>query len=297
MTPDQYLGRTGVWTMDFDAHPAGLVRDAAAELDELGYGTLWVAEAFGRDAFAQSALLLEATSRMVVATGVANIFLRHPLATVNTQHTLAEAYGGRFLLGLGGHRTTDQPSLMGVPFHGNAVEVMTEYLDTMDGTEYHGVKPPNSPKRVLGVLGPKMLELSARRAWGAHTYLISPSHTAEARGILGPDAVLAVEQTVILHTDLGKAKQQARAFMGGYLTAARHQRNNMRRMGFTEEDLADGGSDRLVDALISYGDKDRIAARVKEHFDAGADHVCVQVLTQDKSKLPMAEWRELARDL
>jgi probable F420-dependent oxidoreductase len=293
MKPAQYLGRVGIWTMDFEPHPAGLVRDAAAEAEELGYGALWLGEAFGRDAFAQSALVLAATSRMVVATGIANIFLRHPLATASTQQTLAEAYDGRFLLGLGGHRTTGQPQ-MSLPFHGNALEVMRDYLDTMDSAAYRAAKPAEPPKRVLGVLGPKMIALSGERSWGAHTYLVPPDHTAKAREILGPDALLAVEQTLILDTDLARAKEQARAMVGMYIGAAQHQRNNMRRLGFTDDDLAGGGSDRLVDALVVRGDIDAIATRVQEHFDAGADHVCLQPLTQDKTKPPLREWRELA---
>jgi probable F420-dependent oxidoreductase len=288
------LGRVGIWTMDFDAHPAGAVRDAAAEIEELGYGALWLGEAFGREAFTQSALVLAATNRMTVATGVANIFLRHPLAAAGAQQTLNEAYDGRFLLGLGGHRTTDQPSMMGLPFHGNALDVMRDYLDTMDSATYMGVKPVEEPKRVLGVLGPKMIALAGERSWGAHTYLVPPDHTAKAREILGPDSLLAVEQTIILDTDRERAKEQARAMVGVYIGSAHHQRNNMRRLGFTDEDLADGGSDRLIDALITYGDVDTIATRVREHFDAGADHVCLQPLTQDKTVLPLAQWRELA---
>ncbi len=283
------LGRTGVWTMDFDGHPAGVVRDAVAELDGLGFGALWLGEAFGREVFAQAGLALAASRRMVVATGVANIFLRHPLATVNAQNALAEAYDGRFLLGLGGHRTTDQTGMRGIPFHGNALAVMTEYLDTMDSIAYQGPPPAEPPRRVLGALGPKMIGLSGERSWGAHTYLVSPDHTAKARDILGPDAVLAVEQSVILDLDLTKAKEQAKTTVGLYATYARHQQNNMRRMGFSPDD-----HDGLADALVAYGDLDRISARVKDHFDAGADHVCIQVLTEDKSSLPIKQWRELA---
>jgi probable F420-dependent oxidoreductase len=293
MQPAQYLGRVGVWTFAFEPHPAAAVRDAAAELDDLGYGTIWFGEAFGRDAYAQAALLLGATHRAVVATGVANIFLRDPIATAMTQRTLAEAYDGRFLLGLGGHRTTTQPK-MALPFHGNALDVVRDYLTGMDEVAYRSAQPATPPRRVLGVLGPKMLALSAELAWGAHTYLVPPEHTAQAREILGPDAVLAVEQKVVLDTDRERARALVRDSIGIYLGAAHHQVNNLRRLGFTDDDLADGGSDRLVDALVVTGDVEAIGTRVQEHLDAGADHVCLQPLTGTPNVMPMGEWRELA---
>lgn len=293
MQPAQYLGRVGVWTFAFEPHPAAAVRDAAAELEDLGYGTIWFGEAFGRDAFAQASLLLSATKRAVVATGVANIFLRAPIATAMTQRTLAEAYDGRFLLGLGGHRTTTQPK-MTLPFHGNALDVMRSYLTAIDNVTYQSAEPAREPRRVLGVLGPKMLALSAELAWGAHTYLVPPEHTARARSILGPDAVLAVEQKVVLDTDLARARGLVRASIGIYLGTAHHQVNNLRRLGFTDDDLANGGSNRLVDALVVAGDVDTIARRVQDHLDAGANHVCLQPLTASPAVMPTAEWRELA---
>ncbi|GAB3888901.1 TIGR03620 family F420-dependent LLM class oxidoreductase [Kibdelosporangium lantanae] len=293
MQPAQYLGRVGVWTMALEPQPAAAVRDVAAELEDLGYGTIWFGEAFGRDAYAQASLLLSATSRAVIATGVANIFLRDPHATAATQRTLAEAYDGRFLLGLGGHRTTTQPE-MTLPFHGNALDVMRDYLTAMDNVTYQAAEPAGPPRRVLGALGPKMLALSGEMAWGAHTYLVPPEHTARARDILGPDAVLAVEQKVVLDTDRARAHALVRDSIGIYLNVAHHQVNNLRRLGFTAGDLADGGSDRLVDALVVTGDVDTIAKRVQEHLDAGADHVCLQPLTATPDVLPTNEWRELA---
>lgn len=292
MQPAQYLGRVGIWTMAFESHPATVLGAATAELEELGYGAIWIGEGLGRDALTQAALLLAATNRMVVATGVANLFLRHPHATASAQHTLAEAYAGRFLLGLGGHRTTDQPR-MGIPFHGNALEVVRDYLTDLDNHQYRAAPPATPPRRVLGALGPKMIALSADLAWGAHTYLVPPEHTAMARDILGPDKLLAVEQKVILDTDVNRARDLARQNLGPYF-GARHQVNNFRRLGFTDADLADGGSDRLIDALVVAGDLDTIAARVQAHLDAGADHLCLQPITPDRDELPRREWRELA---
>ncbi|MET0132950.1 MAG: TIGR03620 family F420-dependent LLM class oxidoreductase [Kibdelosporangium sp.] len=275
MKPQEYLGRVGIWTL-FDGQPTGLVRDAVAELDSLGYGALFYGEAFGRDALTQAPLWLESSEKMVVTSGVANIFFRHPMAAVATVRTLRDAYGDRFLLGLGGHRTTDQPAMMGMPFHGNAVDVMREYLTTMDSIE--------PTRRVLAALGPKMLALAAELSWGAHTYFVPPEHTARAREILGPDALLAVEQTVVL----GGNRELAEKFVAPYFRA-RHQVLNLRRLGYDRPD-----SPGLVDALVAIGDLDTIAKRVEEHLAAGADHVCIQVLTEDPAELPLRQWRELA---
>ncbi|WP_031167744.1 TIGR03620 family F420-dependent LLM class oxidoreductase [Streptosporangium roseum] len=286
------LGRVGVWTFAFDGQPMSRVRDAAAELDELGYGAIWFGEGLGRDALTQAALLLNATERLVVATGIANIFLRDPIAMAAGERTLAEAFPDRFLLGLGGHRTADQPPFLGpIPHHGRPLPTVRAYLDAMDQAPLRHPAPAEPPRRVLAALGPRMLELAAERTWGAHPYFVPVEHTARAREIMGPDALLAVEQTVILERP-DRARELARGFMAGYAQARpRHQEENLRRLGFGDDDLAGGGSDRLLEALIAWGDVQDIAKRVREHFDAGADHVCVQVMSED---LPRHEWRELA---
>ncbi|MFF0576423.1 TIGR03620 family F420-dependent LLM class oxidoreductase [Streptosporangium saharense] len=284
------LGRVGVWTFAFDGRPATEVREAAAELDELGYGAIWFGEAFGREAFTQAALLLGATGRLTVATGIANIFLRDPIAMAAGERALAEAFPGRFLLGLGGHRTTDQPPGL-LPHHGRPVPTMRAYLDAMDQAPLQGPAPAEPSPRLLAALGPGMLKLAAERTRGAHPYFVPVEHTARARQALGPDALLAVEQTVVLDRP-ERAREVARGFVSGY-GQARHQVENLRRLGFGDDDLAEGGSDRLVDALVAYGDVEDVVRRVREQLDAGADHVCVQVLSAEEG-LPLRQWRELA---
>jgi probable F420-dependent oxidoreductase len=290
------LGRTGIWAFDFDGRPAGLVREAAAEIEELGYGAIWFGEAMGRDTFGNAWLLLSATRRITVASGIANISFREPVAAATAERTLGEAFPGRYLLGLGGHRVDDTIHRMDgypMPAVGHAVPTMRAYLDSMDAVPYHGPVPDPAPRRVLAALGPKMLALAAERTWGAHPYFVPVGHTARAREIMGPDAFLGVEQAVVLDTDRARAREVARAHVGGYL-AAPHQVASLRRLGFGDADIADGPSDRLVDAIVAYGGTDAIAERVRAHRAAGADHVCVQVLTAHPGELPLAEWRELA---
>ncbi|MFI7532084.1 TIGR03620 family F420-dependent LLM class oxidoreductase [Streptosporangium sp. NPDC049376] len=284
------LGRIGVWTFAFDGRPATEVREAAAELDELGYGAIWFGEAFGREALTQAALLLGATGRLAVATGIANVFLRDPIAMAAAERTLAEAFPDRFLLGLGGHRTVDQPAGL-LPHHGRPVPTMRAYLDAMDQVPLQSPAPAEPSPRALAALGPGMLKLAAERTRGAHTYFVPVEHTARARQVMGPGALLAVEQTVVLDRP-ECAREIARGFVAGY-GQARHQVENLERLGFGEDDLAGGGSDRLVEALVAWGDAGDIAGRVREHLDAGADHVCVQVLSAGEG-LPVRQWRELA---
>ncbi|QUQ68886.1 TIGR03620 family F420-dependent LLM class oxidoreductase [Kutzneria sp. CA-103260] len=277
------LGSIGVWTFAFDGQPAGEVREAAAELDELGYGAIWFAESTGREALTQASLLLHATNRLTVATGIARTVGRDPAVMALAHHTLTEAFPERFLLGLGGHRSPKQePGITGAG-DPRPIDTMRDYLDAMDAVPGFSVRP----RRALAALGPQALKLAAEKTWGAHTYFVPVEHTAQAREILGPEALLAVELPVVL----GHDREVARARVGGGFRA-RHYANNLRRLGFTEDDLA--GSDRLVDALVVTGDVDAVAKRIQEHLDAGANHVCVEVLTADSQRLPRAEWRELA---
>ncbi|TVT21298.1 TIGR03620 family F420-dependent LLM class oxidoreductase [Amycolatopsis rhizosphaerae] len=269
----------GIWTFAFDGKPVALVREAAAEIEELGFDHLWFGEYPGREAMTQAALLLAATGRITVATGIARFDRRSPVATAGAQRALSEAYPGRFLLGLGGHLPGDRP-----------VASIREYLDGMDAAALSIPDASPRPRRVLAALGPKMLRLAAERADGAHPYFVPPEHTARAREVLGPDAFLAVEQGVVL-TATG-ARDIARREAAVYLEQARHHQANLRRLGFTDADFAGGGSDRLIDAVIAFGEEG-IAERVRAHRDAGADHVCVQVLTGD-DRLPRVEWRALA---
>ncbi|MFE7531548.1 TIGR03620 family F420-dependent LLM class oxidoreductase [Kitasatospora sp. NPDC057542] len=291
------LGKAGIWTFAFDAQPAGRVREAAAEIEELGYGAIWFGEAFGRETAGQAWLLLSATRRITVASGIANIAFRDPIAAATASRTLGEAFPGRYLLGLGGHRVDDTVHKLDgypMPARGRAVATMTAYLDAMDAVPAHSPVPDPAPHRVLAALGPKMLQLAAERTWGAHPYFVPVEHTRRARELMGPDAFLGVEQAVVLDTDPARARELATAHVAAYVSMAAHQEANVRRLGFGDEDIVGGPSRRLVDAIVAHGDADAIRRRVREHLDAGADHVCIQVFTADPTALPDREWRELA---
>jgi len=289
--PSVDLGRVGIWYGSIDALPTPEARRAAQLVEELGFGALWVAEAVGRDPFVSSAVLLSATTNLKLATGIANIYARDPMTMVAGQKTLAEAFPGRFLLGIGvshGHLVA------GVRKHdwSKPYSHMVEYLDRMDTALFMAKGPDDDGGRLLAALGPKMLQLSATRANGSHPYFTTPEHTAIARETMGPDALLAPEQMVVLSTDADEARRIARAGMKVYLRLPNYW-NNLVRLGFTDADREDGGSDRLVDAIVAWGTEEQIAERVAQHHAAGADHVCVQVL-QDGAAMPEQQWRRLA---
>ena len=289
--PSVDIGRVGVWYGMIDTLPTADAQRAAQVIEELGYGALWVAEAVGRDPFVSSALLLSATKTLPLATGIANIYARDPMTMAAGQKTLAEAFPDRFLLGLGvshGHLVA------GVRKHdySKPYSHMVEYLDRMDKALFMARGPQADPGRLLAALGPKMLELSATRAQGAHPYFTTPEHTRIARDVMGPDALLAPEQMVVLETDPVEARRIARAGMKIYLGLPNYF-NNLVRLGFDESDREGGGSDRLVDAIVAWGTEAQIADRVAEHHRAGADHVCIQVL-QDGMAMPEQQLRRLA---
>jgi probable F420-dependent oxidoreductase len=286
------LGRIGIWTRQFEDQPAAKAQEAARELEELGYGAIWFGEAMGREALSNAGLLLAGTKRIVIATGIANIYARDAIAMAGGQKTLAEAYPNRFLLGLGVSHIPLVEQLRGHRYE-KPVATMRAYLEAMDRAPYNAVGPATKPPRVLAALGPKMLQLSGEVANGAHPYNTNPEHTAQARGILGSEPYLCPEQAVVLETNPEKARGIGRAFLGFYLTLPNYA-NNFLRLGFDENDFKDGGSNRLIDAIIAWGDLDALQRRIREHHDAGADHVCIQVLTADPKALPLKEWRELA---
>jgi probable F420-dependent oxidoreductase len=291
------LGRVGIWTYHLNFQPTSKVRDVVAELENLGYGAIWVGEAAYREPLTSAAVLLSATSRMVVATGIANIWVRDPFATLAAQLTLAEAYPERFLLGLGVSHARMVEGKRGHHYR-KPFTAMQTYLDAMDqlAASYRAVAPITPPPRVLAALGPKMLALAAERAQGAHPYLVPPEHTVKAREQLGHDRWLLPEQGVVLETNPADARAIARRHLAPYLDLPNYT-SNLRRLGFTDDDLAAGGSDRLVDALFAWGDVAQVARRVQDHHDAGADHVCVQVFDADSHGLPMRQWKQLATAL
>jgi probable F420-dependent oxidoreductase len=286
------VGRVGIWTAQLDLQPAARARGAAAELDELGFGALWIPEAVGREAISHAAVLLDATERLVVATGVAVIFNRLPAVTTAAQRLLADDSGGRFLLGLGVSHAPMVEGMLGEVWD-KPLARMRAYLDAMDNAFTVSPAPPDDPPRVLAALGPKMLRLAAGHAWGAFTYFVPVEHTSKARRHLGDGPMLFVEQAAVLESDAEVARAIGRKHMAIYLTLPNYV-NNLRRLGWGDDDLSDGGSDALVDALVVWGDVDAVAGRVAAHHNAGADHVCIQVLGPDATAVPLDQWRALA---
>ncbi len=289
------IGRVGIWTFQLDLQPASRSQELVRELEELGFGAVWLPEAVGREAFTNASILLAGSERIVVATGIASIWARDAMAAAAAHRTLEEAYPQRFLLGLG---VSHQPMVDHVRGHRyeRPLSAMRAYLDAMDASIFMAARPEHEPTRVLAALGPRMLELAATRAAGAHPYFVPVEHTAFAREVLGAGPLLAPEQAVVLETDPERARAIARGHMAIYLGLPNYD-GNLMRLGFTEDDLAGGGSDRLVDAIVAWGSIDDVAARVRAHHDAGADHVCIQVLPESPTEVPVAQWRELAAAL
>ena len=284
------LGRVGIWSSPLRRGDAVEAAEAAAELEELGYGALWIPGGFGGEVFAESARLLDATTRVVVATGILNIWM-HQVGEAAAGHArLQRDHPDRFLLGLG--VSHGPPVERSGQVYARPLAKMRDYLDQLDAAS----PPVPEGERALAALGPRMLELARERSAGAHPYLTSVEHTAFARGVLGPGPLLAPELMVVVEADAAAARAIARQHLARYLVLPNYT-GNLLRTGFTEADLADGGSDRLVDGVVAWGEVDAIARRVAQHHDAGADHVCVQVLLSDPAAFPRTEWRRLAAAL
>ncbi|MEX2238420.1 MAG: LLM class F420-dependent oxidoreductase [Dehalococcoidia bacterium] len=284
------IGRIGIWAF-LDMLPQAKAQEAAAEIEEMGFGAIWLPEAVGREVMTSSTLLLSKTKKITIATGIANMWARDAVTMSAAHKTISEAFPGRFLLGIGASHKHLVENLRGHEYT-KPFSAMSEYLDKMDAAPFFAAAPSEPPARVLAALGPKMLKLAAEKALGAHPYFVSVEHTKFARETMGDGPLLAPEQAVVLETDPTKARELARKHMAIYLRAPNYT-NNLKRMGFTDDDLADGGSDRLADAIVAWGDERVIVERVKAHLDAGADHVCIQVIN-DGGEAPMAEYRELA---
>ncbi|MGW1545864.1 LLM class F420-dependent oxidoreductase [Streptomyces sp. NPDC002346] len=283
-------GRTvGIWAGAFRLDDRALVADAAAALEDMGYAALWYPGGLRRT-FDTATVLLGATSRVVVATGIANIWVNPPEEAATATARLNTAHPGRFLLGLGvSHGPMVERS--GLGRYARPLARMTGYLDELDTS----VTPVPPEDRIIGALGPKMLALSAERSLGTHPYLVTPEHTKYIRAAVGADARVMPEQGVVLDTDPASARATAREALAMYLELPNYV-NNWLRLGFTEDDMAGGGSDRLVDALFARGTPEQIADRVRAHHDAGADHVCLQILGAP-GDLPVDAARTLAEAL
>jgi probable F420-dependent oxidoreductase len=280
------LGRLGVWTT-LDPMPIGQAVDTAAEIESLGYSALWTPEAVGRDPFALISRLSASTKKLVFATGIANIYARDAMAMNAIQHSVGEITGGRLVLGLG---VSHAPMVVQIRQHqyGKPVATMRGYLEAMAKAIYLGQRPAAETPIVLAALRPNMLKLAAEMTAGAHPYNVTPEHTRRAREILGPGPTLAPEQMVLRETNPERARAIARQNLRIY-TSLPNYYENWRWLGFEESDWQSGGSDRLIDAIICWGDEDKIRAHVQAHFDAGADHVCIQPFRPDGQPGPDLE--------
>jgi probable F420-dependent oxidoreductase len=280
------LGQLGVWT-GMDGMSAAAAAAFAKRVEERGYGALWIPEGRGRNALVLSSWLLSQTQRLIVATGIANIYGRDAMAMASGQRALAEQSGGRFLLGVG---VSHRPTVEGVRGHtyGKPVATMRAYLQAMREASYGAPMPSERPLTVVAALGPRMMALSGEFADGAHPYNTTPDHTAEARQILGPGKLLCPEVWVLLETDRERARSTARQALSRYLQLENYV-NGWRRQGFGDDDLAGGGSDRFVDAMVAWGDEGAIRARIRQHWDAGADHVCIQPIRPPDAQEATAE--------
>ncbi len=277
------IGRIGVWNRT-DGLAIGETAKFAQRVEDLGYGALWIPDAFGRDPFAHAAWLFAHTERLVVATGVVNIHLREAQATACAQRALHDQSAGRFLLGLGVSHGTMMEGMIGRAYP-KPYPSMVEYLDRLESAPWWGPELEGEPPVVLAALGPMLLKLAGERTQGAHPFFAPPENTARSRKILGEGPWLCPEQKLLLETDPDKARARARLSMAGPLSMPNYRRNLM-RAGFEEQELDNGGSDRVIDAVVAWGDEEALIQRVQEHWDAGASHVCIQPMHKDDPTRP-----------
>lgn len=281
------LGKFGVYTFDFEGLSAARMRESVQELEGQGWRAFWFPELLGREAFTHAGYLLASTDRMQIVNGIAEISARPAQWAYGASLLLADAYPGRHVLGLG----------YGGPKPGvKPLAAMAGYLDELDSLETPNPAPETPVRRILAAYGPKMLELARDRADGAQIYHGNVALTAQAREILGVDAFLAAEHAVLFEPDPGKARVIAREHLHLYLTAP-YNIAKFKRLGYADEEIANGGSDRLVDDFVFWGDLDTIAKRLHEHLEAGADHVAVQVIGIEPGQSAMHHWRTLGETL
>lgn len=280
------IGKFGVFYF-LDSFSAQQTAHFAQEVEKMGYGALWYPEAVGRNTMVTAAWLLSQTDKLVVASGIANIFARDAQATVAARKALDELSGGRYLLGLGVSHAPLVEDMRGHSYH-KPLARMRHYLEKMNEAIYQSIPPEKSGELVIGALGPKMTALAGELTDGAHPYNVTPEHTAKAREIVGPDKKVYVEHKVVLETDPAKARAVAKQALDFYINLPNY-RNNWKRLGFSEEDLA-GPSDRFLDEMVYWGDAETIKAKLNKHLEAGADHVCIQPLGEE----PLETLRALA---
>ena len=287
----QALGPLNVWSFALQRLAANEEIAAAREVEHLGFTAIWIPESLGsKDVLVHAGLLLANTDRATIAPGIANIHARDPMAMANGARALGEAYPGRFVLGIG---VSHAPSVqVRGGEYGKPREQMATYLDAMESAQYAAPAPDPPVPLVLAALGPRMLELAAQRSDGAHPYFVPVEHTEFARRHLGSNPALITEVTAVLTTDRSAGLDTARAFAKHYLVLPNYA-NNLRRLGWSDEDVASDGSDRLIDAVVAIGDVDAIVKRVQEHLDAGADTVCLQIRGERSNDPQLAAYREI----
>lgn len=291
MAQINFGSRVGVWWTS-DAWSINDVLPRARDIEQLGYASLFYGEAGGKESFTQAAALLGATEQLVVGTGIANIHARSAPASESGSRTLAALHPGRFVLGLGvSHAPLVERSYAGS--YTQPLNTMRDYLRAMDAVPDQIEQVPQRPARLLAALGPKMIELSGTAADGAHPYLVTPEQTARTRELLGPDAWIVSEQAVALTTDRETGLRRAHQHLHMYSQLPNY-RNSWLRQGFDESDVVVGGSDKLAEHMVAMGDAETVAAHVRRHLDAGADHVVIQVLGDDLKADPLPALRELA---
>ncbi|HEV8718096.1 MAG TPA: TIGR03620 family F420-dependent LLM class oxidoreductase [Candidatus Binatia bacterium] len=266
-----------------DGLSGGQTGQFARQVERLGYSALWFAETSGRESFSFASYLLSQTERLVVATGIAVVFSYEPIATANAARTLGELFEDRFILGLGVSNKKGN-ARRGVAYE-KPYSFMREYLTKMRAAPYGAPKPQHEPPIVLAGMMPKMLQLAASETRGTHTYFTTTDQIAQVRAALGPDPWLCAELGVMLETDAAKARAAARRYMQVYLSID-HYVNRLRAVGFTDADFADGGSDRLVAALIAWGNEDKLRERIEAYYRAGATHVCIMPLSSAGGLVP-----------
>jgi probable F420-dependent oxidoreductase len=285
------FGRVGIWTREIDRLPMAEAQAAARELEALGYGTLWLPDVVGRDPLAHAGLLLSATERLIIGTGVCNIYARSATAMQSGWKMLTEAFPDRFVLGLG---VSVPPFVEGV--HGRSWrpphQAMLEYLDAMDNGVFVAAKPKTEARLVLAAHRPKLLALATERSLGSFGYFVPVAHAEWVRGQVGADTKVLIEQAVVVETDPTVAREVARRYLATYLGLPTYA-DLLRQYGWDADDIA-SPPDARVDELVAWGTPDDIASRVRAHLDAGADHVCLQVVAADPREVPQQAWRDLA---
>lgn len=272
------LGTLGVWAF-IDTMTAPEAVQFAQQLEQWGYSALWIPEAVGRDPFSIISFMAAHTRNLIFATGIANIYARDPMSMNAIHKTLSELAPGRFVLGLGVSHAPLVKDIRGHEYQ-KPVSTMRNYLASMESALYMGATAQEQAPILLGALRQNMLKLSAEKASGAHPYFVPPAHTAWAREILGPDVWLCPEQMLLLQTDADKARRIARSHMGTY-TGLDNYKNNLKQFGFEEADFDNSGSDKLVDAIVAWGDEQALRDRIQAHWDAGANHVCIQAIKDE----------------